>query len=45
MNFSCKESACEYSCDNKDDFISHVKNVHGIKIDQYLKWNLNKRNN
>lgn len=43
MNFSCKESACEYSCDNKDDFISHVKNAHGIKIDQYLKWNLNKR--
>jgi hypothetical protein len=43
MNFSCKESTCQYSCENKNDFIDHVKNAHGIKIDQYLKWNLNKR--
>jgi len=43
MNFSCKELNCGYVSDNKDDFIAHVKNKHGIKIDQYLKWNLNKR--
>lgn len=43
MDFICKESKCEYSCNDKDDFIKHVKNIHGLKIDQYLKFNLNKR--
>jgi hypothetical protein len=43
MDFSCRELNCSYVSDNKDDFIAHVKNEHGIKIDQYLKWNLNKR--
>ena len=43
MEFSCKEKNCTYSCGDKDEFINHVKDIHGIKIDQYLKWNLNKK--
>lgn len=43
MEFSCKEKNCDYSCDDKDQFISHIKDIHGIKIDQYLKRNLNKK--
>lgn len=43
MDFTCKESDCNYSSNIKDEFISHVKSAHGLKIDQYLKWNLNKR--
>jgi hypothetical protein len=43
MDFTCKENNCSYSCSDKDEFIKHVKNQHGLKIDQYLKFNLNKR--
>ena len=43
MEFSCKEINCDYSCDDKYQFISHIKDIHGIKIDQYLKRNLNKK--
>jgi len=43
MEFSCKEKNCAYSCDDKDEFINHIKDFHGVKIDQYLKRNLNKK--
>lgn len=43
MYFICKESNCGYSCDDKDEFVKHVKSQHGLKIDQYLKLNLNKK--
>ena len=43
MDFICKEPNCNYSSNIKDEFISHVKCAHGLKIDQYLKFNLNKR--
>jgi hypothetical protein len=43
MNFSCKESKCEYSSDSKDDFINHIKKTHDLKIDHYLKQHLNKK--
>ena len=43
MDFQCKESKCGYFSKDKDEFIKHVKDVHGLKIDQYLKFNLNKR--
>jgi hypothetical protein len=43
MEFCCKEKNCAYSCDDKDKFINHIKDIHGIKIDQYLKCNLNKK--
>jgi hypothetical protein len=43
MDFICKESKCEYSSKDKDEFIKHIKEAHGLKIDQYLKFNLNKR--
>jgi|LauGreDrversion4_2_1035121.scaffolds.fasta_scaffold06594_2 hypothetical protein len=43
MEFLCKENNCSFLCSNKDEFIKHVKDDHKIKIDQYLKWNLKKR--
>jgi hypothetical protein len=43
MEFSCKEKNCLFSSLEKEEFIKHIKNDHKIKIDQYLKWNLNKR--
>lgn len=43
MDFICKESNCSYSSNIKDEFIIHVKSAHGLKIDQYLKLNLNKK--
>jgi len=43
MEFSCKENDCAYSSNDKDEFTQHVKNMHGMKIDQYLKRNLNKK--
>ena len=43
MEFSCKEKNCTYLCRDKDRFIDHVKNIHGIKIDQYLKRNFDKK--
>lgn len=43
MEFSCKEVKCSYCCSDKDQFIKHIKTKHDLKIDKYLKSNLNKR--
>ncbi len=43
MEFSCKEVGCSYCCCDKNEFIKHIKNEHDLKIDKYLKWNLNKK--
>ena len=43
MDFLCKELNCGYSCKDKDEFVKHVKQAHELKIDNYCKFNINKR--
>lgn len=43
MDFLCNEPNCEYSSNDKDEFVKHIKQIHELKIDNYCKFNINKR--